>query len=91
MPFMFRDWLPSYRDIGGIAVVLHRISCFRLKRANCLGEGAEELSRHYGALYEDFRNFFPELLAFSEVWNEPSRSLTTIVAKLPTPDPRSCE
>jgi len=72
MPFMFRDWLPSYRDIGGIAVVLHRISCFRLKRANCLGEGAEELSRHYGALYEDFRNFFPELLAFSEVWNRPS-------------------
>jgi len=30
------------------------------------------LSRHYGALYEDFRNFFPELLAFSEVWNRPS-------------------
>jgi len=67
MPFMFRDWLPSYRDIKGIALVLHRISRFRLKRTNRLGEGAEELSRHYGALYEDFQNFFPELLAFSEV------------------------
>ncbi len=67
MPLMFRDWLPSYCDIGGIAAVLHRMSCFRLKRANGLGEGVEALSRHYGELYGDFRNFFPELLAFSEV------------------------
>jgi acyl carrier protein phosphodiesterase len=67
MPFMFRDWLPSYCHIGGIATVLHRISCFRVKRANRLGEGAEALSRHYGGLYEDFLKFFPELLAFSEV------------------------
>jgi acyl carrier protein phosphodiesterase len=67
MPFMFRDWLPSYCDIGGIAAVLHRISFFRLKRANRLEEGAEALSRHYGGLYGDFRKFFPELLAFSEV------------------------
>ena len=65
MPFMFRDWLPSYSDIGGIAVVLHRISHFRLKRANPLGEGAEALSRHYGGLYGDFREFLPELIAFS--------------------------
>ncbi len=71
MPLMFRDWLPSYRDIGGIAVVLHRISCFRLKRANRLAEGTHELSRHYKGLYEDFRNFFPELLAFSEGLKRP--------------------
>jgi acyl carrier protein phosphodiesterase len=62
MPFMFRDWLPSYSTIGGIAAVLHRISRFRLKRANPLGEGAEALSRHYGGLYEDFRKFLPELI-----------------------------
>ena len=67
MPLMFRDWLPSYRDIGGIAAVLHRISSFRIKRANRLAEGAEALSRHYGGLREDFLKFFPELLAFSEV------------------------
>ncbi len=66
MPFMFRDWLPSYHDIGGIAAVLHRMSCFRLKRANRLGEGAEALRRHYGKFYGDFQEFFPELLAFSE-------------------------
>ncbi len=73
MPFIFRDWLPLYRDIGGIAAVLHRISCFRLKRANRLEEGAEALKRHYGGLYEDFRKFFPELLAFSEVRKHTTR------------------
>ena len=64
MPFIFRDWLPSYSDIGGIAAVLQRIS-LRLKRANRLGEGAEELSRHYEELYGDFLKFIPELIAFS--------------------------
>ncbi len=64
MPFMFRDWLPSYSDIGGIAAVLHRMS-FRLKRANLLGEGTEALNRHYEGLYGDFRKFFPGLIAFS--------------------------
>jgi acyl carrier protein phosphodiesterase len=65
MPLMFREWLPSYCDIGGIAAVLHRISRFRLKRANRLGEGAEALSRHYEGLYEDFQKFLPELISFS--------------------------
>ena len=67
MPSMFKEWLPSYCDLEGIAAVLHRMSHFRVKRANHLGEGAEELSRHYGGLYGDFREFFPELLAFSEI------------------------
>ena len=64
MPFMFRDWLPSYSHIDGIAAVLQRIS-LRLKRANRLGEGAEELSRHYEELYGDFLKFIPELIALS--------------------------
>ncbi len=64
MPFLFRDWLPSYSDISGIAAVLQRIS-LRLKRANRLGEGAEALSRDYGGLYGDFRKFIPELIVFS--------------------------
>ena len=64
MPLMFKDWLPSYGDIGGIAAVLPRIS-LRLKRANRLGEGAEALSGNYRGLYEDFRKFLPELIAFS--------------------------
>jgi len=67
MPSMFMEWLPSYRNIGGIAVALRRMSCFRLRRANRLSEGAEELSKHYRELYGDFRTFFPELLEFSEI------------------------
>jgi acyl carrier protein phosphodiesterase len=64
MLFLFRDWLPSYGNIAGIAAVLQRMS-LRLKRASCLNEGAEELSRHYGELYEDFKKFIPELIEFS--------------------------
>jgi len=63
---MFKEWLPSYRDLGGIAAALHRIS-IRVKRANRLREGAKALSGHYGGFYGDFRKFFPELLAFSEI------------------------
>jgi hypothetical protein len=49
-----------------------------LKDVGRLGEGAEALSRHYGGLYEDFRKFFPELLAFSEIRGAPrlKRSLS---------------
>jgi acyl carrier protein phosphodiesterase len=74
MPFMFKEWLPSYCTLGGIAAVLQRMSRFRLKRANCLWEGSESLSRHYRGLYGDFREFFPELLAFSE-WTTTKRKL----------------
>jgi len=71
LPFLFRDWLPSYSEIEGIVAVLHRISRFRLKRENRLGEGAEALSRHYGGLYGDFREFLPELIAFSQIRGAP--------------------
>ncbi len=64
MPFMFRDWMPSYSDIAGIEAVLQRMS-LRLKRSNRLGEGAEALRKNYGELHGDFRNFLPELIAFS--------------------------
>jgi len=67
MPFMFRDWLPSYGTVDGISATLRRMSRFRLKRPNRLGEGAKVLNRHYGGLYEDFRKFFPELVAFTEI------------------------
>jgi len=66
MPFMFRNWLPSYGTVDGIAATLRRMSRFRLKRPNRLSEGAEALRRHYEGLYEDFQKFLPELIAFSE-------------------------
>jgi len=71
MPLMFSEWLPSYSDLGGIAAVLRRMSRFRLKRASRLWEGAEALSKHYEGLYGDFKQFFPELLAFSEIRGTP--------------------
>jgi acyl carrier protein phosphodiesterase len=66
MPFMFRDWLPSYSTVEGMAATLHRMSRFRLKRKNPLRKGAEALSRHYEGLYGDFQEFLPELITFSE-------------------------
>lgn len=63
VPLMFDDWLPSYREIGGIAGVLERMSG-RIARPNRLGEGAVELQRHYGEFYGDFREFLPEMLEF---------------------------
>ncbi len=72
MPLIFREWLPSYRDIDGMTAVLRRMSYSRVKRVNPLGEGAEELSRHHGELYEDFREFFPELL--HKITNQPLRA-----------------
>jgi acyl carrier protein phosphodiesterase len=66
MPLMFDEWLPSYREIRGIAAVLGRMSRFRIRRANRLAGGAEELNRHYEELYTDFREFFPELIELSQ-------------------------
>lgn len=60
VPVMFEEWLPSYREIGGITAVLERMS-LRVKRENRLGEGGVELQRHYEGLYGDFRKFLPEI------------------------------
>jgi len=39
MPFMFRDWLPSYSDIGGIAAILTGYLVSGFKRQNRFGKG----------------------------------------------------
>jgi acyl carrier protein phosphodiesterase len=66
MPHLFEEWLPSYREISGIGATLGRMSRFRIKRANRLAEGIEELRRHYGELDADFLQFFLEMMEFSE-------------------------
>ena len=64
LPYMVADnWLLSYREEETVAIVLGRMSQ-RLTRKNILGQGAEQLRRHYGALEDDFREFFPELKAY---------------------------
>ncbi|GAB7027731.1 acyl carrier protein phosphodiesterase [Geotalea toluenoxydans] len=57
---LFGSWLPSYREVDGIDVVLKRMSA-RFKRQNPMAEGAGELQRNYLALAEDFLLFYPEL------------------------------
>jgi len=61
------DWLGSYRELEGIGLALDRIA-IRLERRFGRGSGlagaAEEAARNYGALEENFRAFFPELITF---------------------------
>ena len=62
------DWLGSYRELEGIGLALDRIA-IRLKRKfgreNSLPGAAEEIARNYGALEDNFRVFFPELISFA--------------------------
>jgi acyl carrier protein phosphodiesterase len=62
-PIIFNELLPSYREIKGIARALQRMST-RITRSNPLGEGAEELRKHYDGFYCDFCEFLPELRVF---------------------------
>ena len=61
------DWLGSYRELDGIGRALDRIAiriARRFGRENSLPGAAEEIARNYGALEENFRGFFPELITF---------------------------
>jgi acyl carrier protein phosphodiesterase len=65
MPRMIeRNWLYSYREAETIERALERIS-ERLSRPNALAETAEDFRRCYDDFAEDFRAFFPELVAFT--------------------------
>jgi acyl carrier protein phosphodiesterase len=66
MPRMIgRNWLVSYRDIETIERALGRIAQ-RLSRPNDLAETAEDFLLCYDAFAEDFEEFFPDLLAFTD-------------------------
>jgi len=67
IPYIFSELLPSYLEIEGISRALARMSA-RSKRRNRMGEGGEELKRHYSAFHDDFQNFFPELREFVREW-----------------------
>jgi acyl carrier protein phosphodiesterase len=67
IPYIFSELLPSYLEPEEISRALVRMSA-RSPRRNLLGEGGEELQRHYSPLLEDFHNFFPELRAFVRDW-----------------------
>ena len=64
IPYMVSEnWLLSYREVDGIASVLGGMSR-RISRKNHLAHGAEELQKHYHEFEADFREFFPELIAY---------------------------
>jgi acyl carrier protein phosphodiesterase len=60
---IFREWMPRYREIGGMAEVLARTGR-RVVRENRLAEGGEELVRLYPLLRENFGRFMEELQPF---------------------------
>jgi len=57
------DLLTSYRTIDGIERALRGIET-RLRRPSRLGESVAELENAYGALRDDFIEFFPQLIGF---------------------------
>jgi len=65
LPVIFEEMIPSYLTVGGVAVALARMSR-RIARSNPLAEGARELTRHYGALQEDFLCFLPAVRAHAD-------------------------
>ncbi len=64
IPIMVAEnWLLSYREVEGIASVLNGMSR-RISRKNNLANGAEELLKHYREFENDFKTFFPKLIAY---------------------------
>lgn len=61
---IFNEILPSYQKISGTELALRRMAR-RLRRANPLAEGGEELTRHYAGLQEDFAGFTPAVQQFA--------------------------
>ena len=56
------NWIGSYAEIGGIAEALRRLG-LRLRRPSDLAGAISILERDYELFQEDFRMFFPELVA----------------------------
>lgn len=59
-----QDWLGSYREFAVLERVLLNMQR-RLSRPEGLDGALIELERLYPALLEDFRRFYPELMAFA--------------------------
>ena len=64
LPVLFEELLPSYCDPAGVGRALERMAR-RVKRANPLAGGGQELTRHYEGLRGDFLGFLPEAREFS--------------------------
>ncbi|HEY4482294.1 MAG TPA: ACP phosphodiesterase [Candidatus Brocadiaceae bacterium] len=59
------DWLGSYQYIEGIGQIMDRVSR-RLTRGEGLLGAVKELETNYEKMEENFKSFFPELIAYVE-------------------------
>jgi len=59
------------RSLDGVDFTLKKISV-RLKRQNSLGSAVDELRNHYAAFDNDFKQFFPELIRYVDLFKENS-------------------
>ena len=57
------DWLGSYQEVEAIDAAINGISR-RMRRANPLLGGAQEMLDNYASLQANFLHFFPDLLQF---------------------------
>ena len=57
------DWLGSYQEVEAIDAAINGISR-RMRRANPLLGGAQEMLDNYASLQANFLQFFPDLLQF---------------------------
>ncbi len=60
------DWLGSYQYIEGIGQIMDRVSR-RLTRGEGMLGAVKELETNYEKMEENFKSFFPELIAYVEV------------------------
>ncbi|MCX2744965.1 ACP phosphodiesterase [Mangrovivirga sp. M17] len=66
LPFMVeQDWLTSYAEIDGIRRVMQGMSR-RSSFANKIDSSVEDLLKDYDDYKSEFREFFPDLIKFSE-------------------------
>lgn len=64
VPTIFRELLPSYGTVAGIASALERMSR-RVVRENPLAGAESQLELHYEGLRADFRGFMPLVRSFA--------------------------
>jgi acyl carrier protein phosphodiesterase len=63
------DWLTSYRQVAGIAVILERMAQ-RSRRSPLLASSICVLQTHYDALEHDFHQYFPALINYVQQVSE---------------------
>lgn len=67
-PFMIeQNWLASYARFDALSGTIDRIAS-RLSKPDLLRGGASDLIALYPQLEQDFEEFFPKLVRFSEGW-----------------------